>query len=174
VHYTSPVDVLLVLIRDDRVLLALRQGTGYADGQWNLPSGKLDHGEDLETALLRETREEIGLHLQRDDVRMVTTVHHRNPEGAARIGFFFHAPPGAASPTTPNHTNASASTGSPWTGSPPTPCPTAAPASTSSAAANRSDLKAGHPTPATRPSPPTGSESPFPIALTTTACTLCR
>ena len=92
VHYTSPVDVLLVPIRDDRVLLALRQGTGYADGQWNLPSGKLNHGEDLETALLRETREEIGPNLHRDDVRMVTTVHYRNPEGAARIGFFFHAP----------------------------------------------------------------------------------
>jgi 8-oxo-dGTP diphosphatase len=92
VHYTSFVDVLLVLVRDDHVLLALREGTGYADGQWNLPSGKLNDGEDLETALLRETHEEIGLQLHRDDVRMVTSVHYRNPEGAARVGFFFHAP----------------------------------------------------------------------------------
>lgn len=90
-HYTSFVDVLLVLIREGQVLLALREGTGYADGQWNLPSGKLNDGEDLETALLRETREEIDLQLHRGDVRMVTSVHYRNPEGAARVGFFFHA-----------------------------------------------------------------------------------
>lgn len=90
-HYTSFVDVLLLLVRKDHVLLALRDGTGYADGQWNLPSGKLDTGEDLEAALLRETNEEIGLQLRRTDVRMVTSVHYLNPEGGARIGFFFHA-----------------------------------------------------------------------------------
>lgn len=90
-HYTSFVDVLLLLVRDEHVLLALREGTGYADGQWNLPSGKLDHGEDLEAAMLRETREEIGLQLNRDDVRMATSVHYLNPEGDARVGFFFHA-----------------------------------------------------------------------------------
>jgi 8-oxo-dGTP diphosphatase len=92
VPYTSFVDVLLLLTRDEHVLLAERANTGYADGQWNLPSGKLDRGEDLEAALIRETREEIGLHLRRDAIRMVTSVHYRNPEGHARVGFFFHAP----------------------------------------------------------------------------------
>jgi 8-oxo-dGTP diphosphatase len=91
-HYTSFVDVMLLLVRNDHILLALRDGTGYADGQWNLPSGKLNEGEDLQTALLRETHEEIGLQLRRDDLRMVTSVHYLNPEGEARIGFFFHAP----------------------------------------------------------------------------------
>lgn len=90
-HYTSFVDVLLLLVRQDHVLLALRDNTGYADGQWNLPSGKLDKGEDLEAALLRETYEEIGLCLRRRDVSMATTVHYLNPERHARIGFFFRA-----------------------------------------------------------------------------------
>ncbi len=90
-HYTSFVDVLLLLVRDEHVLLALRDNTGYADGQWNLPSGKLDEGEDLEAALLRETHEEIGLRLDRAHVQMATSVHHLNPEGHARVGFFFHA-----------------------------------------------------------------------------------
>jgi hypothetical protein len=27
-----------MLTRDDQVLLARRPGTGYADGQWNVPS----------------------------------------------------------------------------------------------------------------------------------------
>jgi 8-oxo-dGTP diphosphatase len=42
----SIVDALLILIRGNDVLLAQRQGTGYADGDWNLPSGKLEDGWD--------------------------------------------------------------------------------------------------------------------------------
>ena len=89
--YKSAVDVLLLLVRDGQVLLALREGTGYADGCWNVPSGKLEAGEDLISALLRETREEIGIELDRDAVRHVATVHHRNAEGQARVGVFFTA-----------------------------------------------------------------------------------
>lgn len=87
--YTSVVDVLLLLTRGDHILLALRDGTGYADGQWNLPSGKLEAGEDLITALIRETREEIGIELNRSTIQLATVVHDLNPEGQARIGFFF-------------------------------------------------------------------------------------
>ena len=43
--YTTIVDALLILVRDGRVLLAQRQGTGYADRMWNLPSGKLEEAE---------------------------------------------------------------------------------------------------------------------------------
>lgn len=89
--YTSFVDVMLLLVRDERVLLAQRSGTGYADGQWNLPSGKLEHGEDLVGALIREAREEVNVELERDNLRMATSVHYLNPEGQARVGFFFHA-----------------------------------------------------------------------------------
>jgi hypothetical protein len=40
------VDVMLILERNGHVLLAERSGTGYADGAFNLPSGKLDPHED--------------------------------------------------------------------------------------------------------------------------------
>jgi 8-oxo-dGTP diphosphatase len=103
---THPIDVLLILAHGDRVLLALRDGTGYADGLWNLPSGKLEHGEDALTALRRETAEEIGLLLDPDEPRLVTTVHHRTSTGHARIGLTFavgfdpvrHGPPVNAEP----------------------------------------------------------------------------
>ena len=89
--YTSFVDVLVLLVRDGHVLLAQRANTGYADGEWNLPSGKLEADEDLVAAVIRETREEIAVDLSRDDVEMVATVHNRNAGGHARVGFFFHA-----------------------------------------------------------------------------------
>jgi 8-oxo-dGTP pyrophosphatase MutT (NUDIX family) len=87
----SHVDVFLLLVRGDDVLLALRENTGYADGQWNFPSGKVEEGESAVAALLREAREEVGLMLDAADVRHVVTVHQRNPEGGARVGLFFRA-----------------------------------------------------------------------------------
>lgn len=84
-----PVDVLLLLTDADHLLLALREGTGYADGLWNLPSGKLELGEDAVSAVIREAREEVGVQLGPDEPRIVATVHHRNTAGLARVGLVF-------------------------------------------------------------------------------------
>ena len=73
------------------MLLALREGTGFADGQWNLPSGKLEHGEDVVTAVCREGAEEVGVRLGPDDVRLAVTVHRRNDGGRGRLGLVFAA-----------------------------------------------------------------------------------
>jgi 8-oxo-dGTP pyrophosphatase MutT (NUDIX family) len=84
-----PVDVLLILTRGEQVLLGLREGTGYADGWWNLPSGKLEMGEDAVSAVAREAREEIGIRLTAP--RAVATVHHRSPDQSGRVGLVFAA-----------------------------------------------------------------------------------
>ncbi|WP_330179985.1 NUDIX domain-containing protein [Nocardia sp. NBC_01503] len=89
--YTSFVDVLLILTRGDEVLLARRANTGYSDGLWNLPSGKLEAQEDLEAGMIREAREEIGIELSRSDIRMANAVHYQPPDEQSRVGFFFHA-----------------------------------------------------------------------------------
>lgn len=88
--YRAVVDVHLILQRPDgRVLLAQRAGTGYADGQWGVPGGKLDADEDVITAAIREAHEELGVHVDPDDVQYVTVIHHRNPGAEGRVGFFF-------------------------------------------------------------------------------------
>jgi 8-oxo-dGTP pyrophosphatase MutT (NUDIX family) len=84
-------DVFLLLTRQDHVLLALRQGTGYADGQWNLPSGKAESGESAVDAVIRETREEVGIRLTEDEVNFAATVHCRNSDTDVRVGLFFQA-----------------------------------------------------------------------------------
>jgi len=80
---------MLVLTQHDQILLALRDGTGYCDGKYNVPSGKLDEGETVLEALVREAREEIGLTLATEELRHVATLHARNPEGQRRFGLFF-------------------------------------------------------------------------------------
>lgn len=88
---SHPIDVLLILNDADRLLLALREGTGYADGQWNLPSGKLEIGEDAVSAVIREAREELGVELAPQALNLVAVVHHRNARGDARVGLTFRA-----------------------------------------------------------------------------------
>jgi 8-oxo-dGTP diphosphatase len=91
--FRSVVDVHLILERDDgHILLAERAGTGYADGFLNVPGGKLEAGEDVRTGAIREAREEIGVTVRAGAVRCVAVVHHRNPDGESRVGFFFATP----------------------------------------------------------------------------------
>ena len=85
------VDVFLLLTRENEVLLALRQGTGFADGQWNLPSGKVDHGESVVAAVIREAHEEVGVHLDENDIKCAATVQCCNSDKDVRVGFFFRA-----------------------------------------------------------------------------------
>jgi 8-oxo-dGTP pyrophosphatase MutT (NUDIX family) len=53
---SPPISVKGVLIRQDRVLLLLNER-----GEWDLPGGRPDPGEDHRAALVREVREEAGL-----------------------------------------------------------------------------------------------------------------
>lgn len=71
--------------------MALRRNTGFADGQWNLPSGKLEMGEDVVSAVIREAREEVGIRMPRGDLRLAATVHYRGSKTHTRIGLAFTA-----------------------------------------------------------------------------------
>jgi 8-oxo-dGTP pyrophosphatase MutT (NUDIX family) len=82
-------DVFLLFVRNARILLALRENTGYADGQWNLPSGKVEPGEELLAAAVREAREEVAVEITA--ARLATVVHVQRPAETPRVGFFFEA-----------------------------------------------------------------------------------
>jgi len=49
-----------VVIDDDRLLL-IRRGHGPADGEWSVPGGRVERGETLAEAVVRELLEETGI-----------------------------------------------------------------------------------------------------------------
>jgi mutator protein MutT len=51
---------LLFLQKDDELLLAMKK-RGFGAGRWNGVGGKLDEGETVEQATIRECQEEIGV-----------------------------------------------------------------------------------------------------------------
>lgn len=73
--YGIPTAVMMVIIKDNKVLLGLRQGTGYMDGYYALPGGKHEGGEFLKSSAIREIKEEIGINCRPEDVSFKGLVH---------------------------------------------------------------------------------------------------
>lgn len=49
---------LLLLVKDDKILLAMKK-RGFGAGRWNGVGGKLEPGENIQEATIRECQEEI-------------------------------------------------------------------------------------------------------------------
>ena len=80
-RYKSMIVVDLMLTRDGKnnkkqVLLALRKNTGYNDGEYELPGGHVEEGEDLFQAMIREAKEELNIELKREDLKIEHILHH--------------------------------------------------------------------------------------------------
>jgi 8-oxo-dGTP diphosphatase len=71
IKYSIPVVVLLLLIKDNKILLMRRQNTGWCDGDYDLIGGHIDGHETLTEAGCREAKEEVGVTIRRDDLSFV-------------------------------------------------------------------------------------------------------
>ena len=56
-----------VAVADDRILL-IRRGRGVAAGRWSVPGGRLEGGETLAEAVVRELAEETGIEAVCDEM----------------------------------------------------------------------------------------------------------
>jgi len=76
-----------VVIEDDRILV-LDQDTGSGRA-WSLPGGKVEDGETLAEALVREMREETGLHVELG--RLLYVCDHLPGDGTHVVHLTFEA-----------------------------------------------------------------------------------
>lgn len=84
--------VYLILEKNEKILIALRDHTGYQDGNWNLPSGHVEAGELPKEAMIREANEELGIVLRRNDLKFVHASYRpKHDETGDRVDFFFKA-----------------------------------------------------------------------------------
>lgn len=81
--------VHLFLLRDGEILLSRRANTGYEDGNWSVPAGHLDGGEEVRVAAAREAAEELGIRVRPTDLGVVGVMHRRATD--ERVDFFLAA-----------------------------------------------------------------------------------
>lgn len=73
------------VLRNDRgeVLIARRAKDRHLGGCWEFPGGKLEPGEDVQAALRRELREELGVAIT--TARPLISIRHRYPDRAVLL-----------------------------------------------------------------------------------------
>jgi ADP-ribose pyrophosphatase YjhB (NUDIX family) len=80
------VDVILLLIRDERILLRERANTGYGDGAYEPPSGQLADRETIVETAIRIAATQAGVAVGAANVSLAHVMH--DVCGRGRIAFF--------------------------------------------------------------------------------------
>lgn len=89
-YFNVVISSYVIFERDRKILLSLRQNTGYGDGEYSLPAGHIEKGEFATAAAIREAQEESGAVIKPDDLTP-THIMHRHCGDHERIDFFFTA-----------------------------------------------------------------------------------
>lgn len=85
-HPKFPVTAHIFLRKGDEILMLRRCNTGYEDGNFSVIAGHLDGGETIKHAAIRETKEEVGIEIQSEDLKIVGVMHRRSDD--ERVDFF--------------------------------------------------------------------------------------
>jgi len=70
--------VHIILIDENKILLQKRKGSKLWPGYYALPAGHIDEGETQYDALVRESKEELGIEISSDDIINEYVVLRRN------------------------------------------------------------------------------------------------
>jgi 8-oxo-dGTP diphosphatase len=85
-HSQFIVDVHLLLVSNGDLLLGRRANTGYGDGAYEPPSGRLAERETLAEAAVRIAATQMGIALDPDRVSLAHVLH--DVSGTGRMAFF--------------------------------------------------------------------------------------
>lgn len=69
--------VHFLFVKDDKVLLLLRKNI-TSDGMYGLVAGHLEEGETITQAFVREAKEEVGVEVKAENVKISTVCHSCN------------------------------------------------------------------------------------------------
>jgi ADP-ribose pyrophosphatase YjhB (NUDIX family) len=97
-RFTVRAAVYLVLFKEGKTLLLRRFTTGWQDGMYSMVGGHIDAGETVLDALIREAREESGVEVTKENIRVAHTMYRKSDE-ADYVDFFIVADSWKGEPT---------------------------------------------------------------------------
>lgn len=71
----------VVLRRGNKVAMVLRKNTGWMDGHYGLPAGKVEWNETYSAGAVREAKEEAGVDILLEDLRYAHMAHRHSDDG---------------------------------------------------------------------------------------------
>lgn len=80
--------VYLILIKRNKIHLLRRFNTGWQDGKYSLISGHVHKYESLVKAMAREAKEEAGIYLRPENLRIAHTMYRKSNYEHEYIDFF--------------------------------------------------------------------------------------
>lgn len=90
--------VFLVLVRENKILLLRRCNSDFGNGMYSVPAGHVEPGESLISAMVRETKEELGITVETHNLELVHVLSVNANDGH-RVHCFFKATTWEGEPT---------------------------------------------------------------------------
>jgi 8-oxo-dGTP diphosphatase len=82
---------IIILRKDNKILLHRRQNTGWMDGYYALIGGGIDGGETVIQAGAREAFEELGIKIDPETLKVVHVAHGHFKDDCEGFSFFLEA-----------------------------------------------------------------------------------
>jgi len=75
-------------IKDDKFAI-VQEAQGLVRGKWNIPAGHMDEDENINSATIREVKEETGLDIKLEG--LIGVYQHKSNLGNNVVAFYFHS-----------------------------------------------------------------------------------
>ncbi len=70
--FASPtISAVILPIKDNKIFLIKRANSGWEDGKWTIPGGRVEVGESIKQTAVRELKEETAIVISEDDLHFV-------------------------------------------------------------------------------------------------------
>jgi ADP-ribose pyrophosphatase YjhB (NUDIX family) len=102
-RYMTRSAVYLILLKNDKILLSKRQNTAWMDGFYSLVSGHVEADETISEAMVRETKEEINISLEKSNLIPATVIHRKSDQVYYDFFFVCHKWQGDITNAEPNY-----------------------------------------------------------------------
>lgn len=88
-YVSLSVAVFIILIKENKVLLLQRQNTGFNNGKWGTPAGRIEINESPTEAAIREAQEEVGINVKKEDLEKPLVIYHHDDKGE-RLHIYYY------------------------------------------------------------------------------------
>lgn len=87
-HAILPVACHVFFVKNGEIFLMKRSNTGFQDGKWSVPAGRLNENETLIEGAIREAREEVDADVEEKNIQNFMMMSHKDERGERLYAFF--------------------------------------------------------------------------------------